>query len=59
MINEFPSKIDKSALKTLATKALRHQGYIYYSFFVPWCLVYYSQVKFLNWKAMWNIPQLS
>jgi hypothetical protein len=24
--------------KIFATKALRHKGYIYYSFFVPWCL---------------------
>jgi len=24
--------------KIFATKAPRHKGYIYYSFFVPWCL---------------------
>jgi len=24
--------------KVFATKALRHKGYIYDSFFVPWCL---------------------
>jgi hypothetical protein len=29
---------DKSEPKIFATKALRHKGYIYYSFFVPWCL---------------------
>jgi len=24
--------------KIFATKTLRHKGYIYYSFFAPWCL---------------------
>ncbi|MGB2927394.1 MAG: hypothetical protein WBB70_00625, partial [Desulfobacterales bacterium] len=24
--------------KIFATKTLKHKGYIYYSFFVPWCL---------------------
>jgi len=30
---------DKPEPKILATKALKHKGNIYYSFFVPWCLV--------------------
>jgi len=29
---------DKPAPKIFATKTLRHKRYIYYSFFVPWCL---------------------
>jgi hypothetical protein len=29
---------DKPKPKIFATKTLRHKGYIYYSFFVPWCL---------------------
>ncbi len=29
---------DKPEPKIFATKTLRHKGYIYYSFFVPWCL---------------------
>jgi len=29
---------DKPEPKIFATKALRHKGYIYDSFFVPWCL---------------------
>jgi hypothetical protein len=28
----------KNSRKIFATKALRHKGYINYSFFVPWCL---------------------
>jgi hypothetical protein len=29
---------DKPEPKIFATKALRHKGFIYYSFFVPWRL---------------------
>jgi len=34
----FEPNPDKPKPKIFATKTLRHKGYIYYSFFVPWCL---------------------
>jgi hypothetical protein len=33
-----PEAIGTVIAKIFATKALRHKGYIYDSFFVPWCI---------------------